>query len=169
MLSFFNNSFNQTPSIVVQQDQNDCGIACLLTLIRYYGGDKEFENLRQLSGTNIYGTTLLGLYQAANQIGFTAEGCEADIAALIKHPSPVILHVLINNQLNHYIVCFGTTEFNGQLKFIIGDPAKGIVYLNKNELNEIWQSKTCLTLEPNEHFKKAVEITRQKTMDSTID
>jgi ATP-binding cassette subfamily B protein len=133
----------------IQHDQSDCGIACLLSIINYYGGANTLENLRKISGTNITGTTLLGLYQAANQLGFTAEGCEADIDALIKHPSPLILHVVINNQLNHYIVCFGTTEVDGYLKFIIGDPAKGIVYLTSNELNEIWQSKTCLILEPN--------------------
>jgi ABC-type bacteriocin/lantibiotic exporter with double-glycine peptidase domain len=133
----------------IQHDQSDCGIACLLSIINYYGGANTLENLRKISGTNITGTTLLGLYQAANQLGFTAEGCEADIDSLIKHPSPLILHVVINNQLNHYIVCFGTTEVDGYLKFIIGDPAKGIVYLTSNELNEIWQSKTCLILEPN--------------------
>jgi ATP-binding cassette subfamily B protein len=133
----------------IQHDQSDCGVACLLSLINYHGGSNNIENLRKISGTNITGTTLLGLYQAANLLGFTAEGCVADIAALIKHPSPLILHVVINNQLNHYIVCFGTTEVDGYLKFIIGDPAKGIVYLSSNELNEIWQSKTCLILEPN--------------------
>ena len=148
--------------IAIQQGESDCGVSCLLSIIKYYGGNNTLENLRKLSGTNITGTTLLGLYQAANQIGFTAEGCEADIVALIKHPSPVILHVLIENQLQHYVVCFGTTQADGEIKFIIGDPAKGIVYLSRNELATIWQSKTCLTLEPNKYFKKAEDTAIQK-------
>jgi len=147
---------------VLQQGEADCGIACLLSIIKYYGGNNTLETLRKLSGTNVTGATLLGLYQAANQIGFTAEGCEADMAALIKHPSPVILHVIIDKQLQHYIVCFGISKYEDEIKYIIGDPAKGIVYLSRNELAAIWQSKTCLTLEPNKNFKKEEDITTQK-------
>jgi ATP-binding cassette, subfamily C, bacteriocin exporter len=58
---------------ILQHDQSDCGVACLLMLIQYYGGNNSLENLRRLSGTNTTGTTLLGLYQAANQTGFTAQ------------------------------------------------------------------------------------------------
>ena len=55
-------------SFVLQQGEADCGVACLLSIINYFGGNNTLENLRKLSGTNITGTTLLGLYQAANQI-----------------------------------------------------------------------------------------------------
>jgi ATP-binding cassette subfamily B protein len=149
-------------SLILQQDQSDCGVACLLSIIKFHGGTNNLENLRKLSGTNITGTTLLGLYQAAKQVGCTAEGCEADMAALIEHPTPVILHVVIDKQLQHYVVCFGTTIKNGQLQFIIGDPAKGITYLSEADLDAIWQSKTCLTLEPNDTFKKASAIINEK-------
>lgn len=148
--------------IVPQQDQKDCGIACLLSIIRYYGGDNDFENLRRLSGTSITGTTLLGLYQAAQATGFDAEGCEADIEALLAHPSPCILHVLLVNNLQHYVVYFGKKENNGNLQLIIGDPAKGMVYMTPAELQTIWQSKTCLVLTPNEQFQKKKDINRSK-------
>ena len=148
--------------IIQQQDQTDCGVACLLSIIQFYGGDDTIENLRQLSGTTITGTTLLGLYQAALKTDFNAEGCQADIDALIRHPSPVILHLTISNQLKHYVVCFGTIKINGEIRFIIGDPATGIVYLSANELSEKWQSKTCLTLEPNHDFKRAEATAIQK-------
>lgn len=158
------NNISDTMKIFIelQKDDSDCGVACLLSIINYYGGCNTLENLRKLSGTNISGTTLLGLYQAANQIGFTAEGCEADIAALIKQTSPVILHVIIDQQLQHFVVFFGITQMDGEIKFIIGDPAKGIVYLTRNQLEAIWQSKTCLTLEPNSDFKTAEDKATQK-------
>ena len=89
------------------------------------------------------------MYQAANQIGFTAQGKEADIQALIDHGEPLILHVLMDERLQHYVVCYGYKND----KFIIGDPAKGISNYTKLELNKIWKSKTCLTLLPNENFK----------------
>lgn len=134
----------------LQLDQSDCGVACLLSIIKLNGGTSSVEKLRELSGTTRQGTTLLGLYQAAKQLGFNAEGCEADIQALIDHKQPVILHVVIENQLQHYVVCYGYDE----KRFLIGDPGKGILYLSKDELEQIWISKTCLTLETNEKFVK---------------
>ena len=154
---------NIQSSIVLQQDQSDCGVACLLSIIKYYGGSSNLETVRKLSGTNITGTTLLGLYQAAISLGFKAEGCEADIAALFKHPSPTILHVLIEDKLEHYVVCFGSQiNRNNELVFIIGDPAKGILYLNESELSILWKSKICLTLEPDEHFVFASDVKLKK-------
>ncbi len=138
-------------TFVLQQDQSDCGVACLLSLIKYYGGDTTLEKLRELSGTTKQGTTLLGLYQAANQSGFTAQGNEADLDALIAHKAPVILHVLMEDRLQHYVVCYG---YIGE-GFIIGDPAKGITAMTPEELESIWKSKACLTLSPNETFVEA--------------
>lgn len=150
-------------SIVHQQDQSDCGVACLLSIIKYYGGNSTLEIIRKLSGTNINGTTLLGLYQAATSLGFNTEGCEADLATLIKHPSPVILHVLIDDKLEHYVVCYGTKVIeNNELFFIIGDPANGIVYFKESELSTIWKSKICLTLEPNNQFQLASDVKFKK-------
>jgi ABC-type bacteriocin/lantibiotic exporter with double-glycine peptidase domain len=92
-------------TFVLQHDQSDCGVACLLSIIQLYDGSHTLEKLRELSGTNRQGTTLLGLHQAANSLGFTANGCEADMQALIDHKEPVILHVIINEKLQHYLVC----------------------------------------------------------------
>ncbi|HEX8461731.1 MAG TPA: peptidase domain-containing ABC transporter [Segetibacter sp.] len=154
--------YNYHKSIILQQGESDCGVACLLSVIKHYNGANTLENLRNLSGTNITGTTLLGLYHAAIKTGFYAEGCEADITALSIHNQPCILHVIIENNLQHYVVCFGTLKKNNELQFIIGDPAKGLVYLNATELERIWQSKKCLTLQPNENFRIASDIKQEK-------
>jgi ATP-binding cassette, subfamily C, bacteriocin exporter len=142
---------------VQQQGQSDCGVACLLSIIKYYNGNETIENLRRLSDT-----TLLGLHHAAQQFGFDAEGCEADIQALINHNEPCILHIIIEGNLRHYVVCYGTVIQQSELKFIIGDPGKGIAYLDQTELEKIWQSKTCLTLSPNENFKTSTDINNGK-------
>lgn len=155
--------FLQKKLLMVRQlEQQDCGIACLLTIIRYYGGDNDFENLRRLSGTSITGTTLLGLYQAANEVGLESEAYEADIDSLLAHPSPCILHVVLENNMQHYIVYFGKTEKSGNLLLTIGDPAKGIVYYTKAELLKIWHSKACLILSPNENLIKSNDINYKK-------
>jgi ATP-binding cassette subfamily B protein len=138
---------------ILQHDQSDCGVACLLSIIKFYKGSHSIEKLRELSGTTKEGTTLLGLYQVANSIGFIAEGCEADIPSLIDHNQPVILHVVIDKQLQHYVVCYGYSKENG---FLIGDPAKGVNFLSVEELDKIWESKSCLTLDPTDKFEKSI-------------
>jgi len=147
-----------TKTHILQKDQSDCGVACLLSLINYYEGYNSLEKLRELSGTTKQGTTLLGLYQAAYQLGFDTNGCEADIQAVIDHKEPLILHVVIEERFQHYIVCYGF-ENN---KFIIGDPAKGITAYTKDELTNIWKSKTCLILTPNKNFVKSIETKQSK-------
>jgi ATP-binding cassette, subfamily C, bacteriocin exporter len=93
-------------SFIRQQDQSDCGVACLASMVRHFGGEVSLQRLRALSGTSKQGTTLLGLCQAAQQIGLEAEGFEAEsIDILYELSHPVILHVLIDEKLEHYVVC----------------------------------------------------------------
>lgn len=131
--------------ITQQHDQSDCGVACLQSLLRFYGGDATLEELRAKSGTTKQGTTLLGLYQAANQLGFVAQGCEADANALIEHGAPLVLHIITEKGLQHYVVCYAAQPN----QFTIADPATGqIETWDEKKLLERWQSKTCLTLKP---------------------
>ena len=133
-----------------QRDQSDCGVACLATLFKYYEGEASLEKLRELSGTSKQGTTLMGLFQAANQLGINAEGFEADIDHLKKLNDPVILHVIIDNKLQHYIIVYGYENE----QFIINDPAKGVSILHEKELASIWQSKALLLIKPTNKLDK---------------
>lgn len=141
---------------VQQRDQSDCGVACLSTILKYHGADISLEKLRELSGTAKDGTTLLGLYQAANQVGLDTEGFEAETDNLKTLAHPAILHVVIDKKLQHYIVLFGYR--NG--KFLISDPAKGIHQLTHEELDNIWESKALLLVKTTEKLERATE---QKT------
>jgi ABC-type bacteriocin/lantibiotic exporter with double-glycine peptidase domain len=144
---------------VLQHDQSDCGVACLLSIIKFYKGDCSLEKLRELSGTTQQGTTLLGLYQVSNQLGFIAEGFQTNIRTLVEFEQPSIIHVTIENQLQHYLVCY---HYDNKKGFLIGDPAKGIYYLSASELNEVWASKKCLTLDPTDTFEKSVTSKNNK-------
>jgi len=145
--------------IVSQLDQSDCGVACLASIVKHYRGSVSLERLRDLSGTSIQGTTLLGLYQAAQHIGLDAEGLEADCIDNLKEISaPVILHVKINNNLLHYFVFYGIEND----KFVIGDPAKGIAKYSGEELDKVWESKALLKLTPNKDFETKERSNKEK-------
>src|SRR5690606_32752409 len=140
-------------TFVRQQGQSDCGVACLASVIKYHGGNITLEKLRELSGTTQQGTTLLGLYQAARQLGFDAQGLVAEsVDNLRELTSPAILHVVIGNQQQHYFVYYGF-DLNGQI--IIGDPAREIGHYPVEELENVWQGKALLKLIPNQSFVKA--------------
>ena len=141
-----------------QHDQSDCGVACLLSVLKYQGGQKNMESLREISGTSKQGTTLLGLYQAAQKLGFKAEAYEADYKYLQKQAQPSILHVIIDNRLQHFVVCYGLEKG----KYIIGDPGRGIQEYSEAELAEIWKSKSLLELTPTAGIEQKMAINRNK-------
>lgn len=140
-------------TFIHQQDYSDCGIACLASVIKFFGGTSQFENLRDWSGTNKQGTTLLGLYQASHKNHLKADVFQAETEELLELSSPVILHLDLENGLQHYVVFYG--HQNG--KFIIGDPGKGIEYYSRTDLEKRWQSKTLLKVLPTDDFEKKSE------------
>lgn len=137
-----------TKSIVRQFDQSDCGVACLAWIVRFFGGEETMERLRGLSGTMSQGTTLLGLHQAAGQIGLRSEPYEAGIDDLQGLDAPAVLHVVLNGVRQHYVILFGC--FGG--RFLIGDPETGIVWRDPAELEKIWESRALLLLRPDNGF-----------------
>jgi ATP-binding cassette, subfamily C, bacteriocin exporter len=146
MESFKPNSKN----FILQKDQADCGVACLQNILRHKGVEISLEKLRELSGTNSFGTTLLGLCQAAEKIGFNAQGAEANtMNDLKKIKFPCILHTTIEN-LEHYIIFY---NWDGN-HFLLGDPGKGVIKMTEDELSIIWKSKVVLLLQPTEKLER---------------
>ncbi len=68
--------------VVRQYDRVDCGPACLLAVLRFHGGDAGLAPVRSAAGTDASGTSLLGLYQAAETLGFDARGATGDYESL---------------------------------------------------------------------------------------
>jgi ATP-binding cassette, subfamily C, bacteriocin exporter len=134
---------------LIQHDSSDCGAACLVSIIRYYGGNSTIEKIRGLSGTSQSGSSMLGLYQAANQCGMDATGYEASTTEIIGYPAILILHITLEAGSEHYIVSFGYDEG----RFVIWDPSRGLVLMSEEELDNVWISKKCLGVIPNNTFK----------------
>jgi ATP-binding cassette subfamily B protein len=141
-----------------QYSQYYCGLACLTSIVKYHGGETTQERLRDTSGTTLQGTSLLGLYQSAQKLGFETKGYEADIENLKKIDTPVILHILKEGNLEHYVVCYSYQ--NG--KFTVGDPGWGIIEYRENELEAVWKSKTLLLLKPGKNFVRRETDTKNK-------
>lgn len=119
---------------VYQRNAKDCGVACLLSIIKYYKGDNTFENVRHLTKCSNNGITALNLINASNHLGFDSRGLKCNYEDLVKLTKPLICHVILENGYNHYIVLHKVTE-----KFvIIFDPYFGVKKYNKIEFLKIW-------------------------------
>lgn len=146
-------------SFVRQQSNSDCGVACLASIVKFHGGEVYLEQLRKLSGTTKEGTSILGLYQAARQIGFEVSALNAKgIRNLKEINGPAILHITLEDGRNHYIAYFRS---EGE-KNLISDPSENVKWISDTQLEAIWKSKALLILNPNSEFERSNSIKKEK-------
>ena len=138
----------------LQQDQSDCGVACLKAVLNYFDAKSPgLERLREISGTNKRGTTLLGLLQAAKTLKIEAEGLRAETNHLKECENPCSLHIINNNYLQHYVVFYKYDETRNE--FLIGDPSSPeLAYWSEEKLVTVWKSGALLRLKPSTHMEK---------------
>jgi ATP-binding cassette, subfamily C, bacteriocin exporter len=143
---------------VTQLGEYACGLACLSTLSKFHGGEVSQEKLRDISGTTTSGTTLLGLIQAAKEIGLEAKGFEAEFSHLKEQETPVILHVVVDKVREHYVVFFGYHEG----KYWVSDPGSGIQAWEEKTLLEVWKSRILLQVKSSDSFQTQFKQTQYK-------
>lgn len=132
---------------VIQEEKSDCGVSCLLSIIKYYGGDESLENLRISSLTTDEGVSAYNLIECAKQYGFDCIGIKEK--NIDKLNLPCIAHLKINNTLSHFVVIY---ERNAS-SVIIMDPAAGLIKEGKS----IFESKftgVVISLYPKEKLTK---------------
>jgi ATP-binding cassette subfamily B protein len=133
---------------VKQRDISDCGAACLASVARFYNLDVAVTKIRQHAGTNQKGTNLAGMLEAAKYLGFDAKGVRGTLESLFQVQLPVIAHVIVNGQLQHYVVIYKISK----QKISIMDPADGKSIVKKlSEFKEEWTG-VLLLLVPNDDF-----------------
>lgn len=152
--------------MILQKDASDCGVVCLQNILAEYKINISLEVLREKSGTNEQGTTLLGLYQAAVELGFLPVGAEATgMKELEQVKYPCILHLTMEDMRRHYVVYYPHVKSrlqDSEKQFVIGDPAIGVKIWTAEQLEKRWQSKTILLLEPDEKLMKQTSVRQSK-------
>ncbi len=124
--------------LVEQEEEMDCGAACLAMICRYYGIQTTLEQLRDFADIDRRGATLESLAAAGERLGFIARGVSATFAQLIDFDLPLIVHW----QSYHYVVAFGITPH----QIYVADPAAGFKNMTMTEFEKSWDG-TCLLLE----------------------
>lgn len=135
---------------VQQENETDCGAACIATICLFYGKNIDISSVGKLAHVDRYGANMLGLQAAAQKLGFDAEGLSGTYEEFISSDLtlPCIAHIIIDDSLEHFVVVFEVSDNT----LIIGDPAKGIAEYSADEFKAKW-SGHILVLCPNKAFK----------------
>lgn len=135
---------------VRQHDVTDCGAACLSTVAKCYGLNVHISKIREIAGTDKYGTNTIGMVKAAEALGFSAKAVKGNCGALNNSiPLPCIAHVFINKTWGHYIVIHRIYKKH----IIVADPGKGIVKYSIDDFSKIW-SGMLLIMAPSNSYAK---------------
>lgn len=133
---------------VKQQDTTDCAAACLAMICLHYKKETTITRLRDMMGTDLKGTNLIGLSKCADELGFASQAVRVDKEGFLsKYTLPAIANIVTKEGLSHFVVVFKITK-----KYVIlGDPAKDLIRV---EIDEFYKDFTgaILILKPNQQF-----------------
>lgn len=135
-------------TFVKQHDMTDCAAACLAMVCLHYKKETTITKLRDMMGTDLKGTNLIGLSKCADELGFASQAVRVDKEGFLsKYTLPCIANVITKEGLSHFVVIFKITKTH----VIIGDPAKDLLRL---EIDEFYKdfTGTLLLLKPNQEF-----------------
>ena len=162
---------------VRQHDTTDCAAASLAMVCLHYKKEITITRLRDMMGTDMKGTNLIGLQKAANELGFNTAAVRVDRENFLSDFTlPCIAQVITDQGLAHFVVIFKKTTIKDddarrkhvlkeeELKadkskkykckdyVVIGDPAKD---LKKISIDEFYKNFTgvLLLMNPTAEFK----------------
>lgn len=121
-----------------QPDKMDCGPTCLRMIAKHYGRNYSLQRLREISGINRDGVSLLGISEAAEKIGFRTSGLRFGIDQLQEIDLPCIVHW----KQNHFVVLYriSSRSYSGERTYYVADPAKGLIEYSESEFLSYWLS-----------------------------
>ena len=156
-----------------QYDSMDCGPTCLRMIAKFYGKSYNLENLREKTSISREGVSMLGISQAAEEIGFRTLGGRLSLEKLIElAPLPCILHW----DQNHFVVLYDIKQKRKGLFgkkeniFYISDPGKNLLEYSEAEFLTHWGSTQiehephgiALMLEPTPKFYELQDESQNK-------
>ena len=114
----------------------------------HYKKETTITRLRDVMGTDIKGTNLIGLSKCAEELGFVSQAVKVDKEGFLsEYTLPAIANVITKEGLSHYVVIFKITK-----KYVVyGDPAKDLMRVG---IDEFYKNFTgaLLLLKPNNEF-----------------
>ena len=136
---------------IKQHDYKDCGAACLASIGNFHHVNIPIAKIRQYAHTDKRGTNVLGMIEGAEKMGFTAKGVKGGMDAIDKIPLPAVAHVIVQEQMQHFIVIYKVTKKQIQVM----DPGEGkIINYTYEEFQKKWTGVLILFAKKDEFVEK---------------
>lgn len=120
----------------LQHDQSDCAAAVVSTVLKTYGQEYSIMKIREIIGTDMYGTTVKGVVHGLEKLKFNVKAVRVNLEDFNKEVTlPAILQVKTLSGENHFIVLHKILRKN---KLLIDDPAIGLKRIEYEELEKIF-------------------------------
>ena len=133
---------------VKQHDSTDCAAACLAMVCLYYKKSITISKLRDLMGTDIKGTNLIGLSKCADSLGFASRAVRVDKKGLrSRYTLPCIANVKTDGGYSHFVVIFKVNRRS----LVIGDLGRDLQRIRIDTFCENFLG-SLLILKPDDRF-----------------
>lgn len=143
---------------IQQQDEKDCGVACIAMILKHYKTEIPIHKLRDFSGTDLEGTSAFGLKKTFEKLFFDCPAIQADndVWKEKELPLPLIAHILIDNSYMHYVVVY---KINGET-LSIDDPARGKIKKTVEEFAKEWTGILLLPTPKDSYVPSKEKVAR---------
>ena len=128
------------------------GTACLMSVIRYYGGTADLDRMEEWCTEDK--NELKSMRRAAGRMHMDVRLERLDMEDLQGRKLPVILLAQNDRGKVDFAVCYG---MNGS-RFIVWEPQYGPVLYWPRELETLWMYGIALTLYPGTGFRTASRL-----------
>jgi ATP-binding cassette subfamily B protein RaxB len=129
----------------MQNEANECGMACLCMIANYHGNGVNLSDLRLSLNDDGQGLSLKGIIEQASLINLSSRALQLALTELSQLTCPAILHW----NFSHFVVLTKVNK-NG---IYIADPARGKRFVPIDEVNTSFTG-VALELTPNQDFRK---------------
>ena len=136
--------------LIRQSEAAECGLACLAMVAGYHGHRTTLTHMRRRFPISLRGATLTQLMTMAEAMALDARPLRAELDELPQLRTPAILHW----DLSHFVVLKRARRTLRGWRYIIYDPARGVLDLTSDEVSKHWTG-VALELVPTAGFAKA--------------
>lgn len=122
-----------------QLDTMDCGPTSLRIIAQYYGKHYSLQTLREKCHISREGVSMLGISDAAEEIGFRTISVKLTWAQL---RSVVPLPCIVHWYQRHFIVVYKIRKQKGKWWVYVSDPANGLLKYSEADFLRGWRAST---------------------------
>lgn len=107
--------------VVEQHESSDCGVACVVSICAHYGKETTISYLRDIMGTDAFGTSINGICKGLAEVGFDHKAIFIGSRSFAKgdFTLPAIARLVRNDGSAHFVAIY--TIKDGIVRYM--DPA----------------------------------------------